>query len=63
VLRPAKVDPGRSALPTFVEIDETEMLFRVKHDPVDEKKGGRSQVGKIFIVGAVQPLADGRPPR
>ena len=62
-LRRAMVDPGRSPLQTLVEIDETEMPFRSKHDPVDKKKGGRSPVGKIFIVGAVELSEDGQPRR
>lgn len=65
-LRRAMVDPERSLLQTLVEIDETEMPFRSKHskhDPVDKKKGGRSPVGKIFIVGAVELSEDGQPRR
>lgn len=62
-LRRAMVDPERSLLQTLVEIDETEMPFRSKHDPVDQKKGGRSPVGKIFIVGAVELSEDGQPRR
>jgi|GEM_PF-3772522 len=53
-LRRAMVDPGRSPLQTLVEIDETEMPFRSKQDPMDKKKAGRSPVGKIFILGAVE---------
>jgi len=34
-LRRAMVDPERSLLQTLVEIDETEMPFRSKHDPPD----------------------------
>ena len=61
-LRRAMVDPGRSLLQTLVEIDETEMPYRSKNDPADRKKGGRSPVGKIFIVGAVE-LSEDRQPR
>jgi hypothetical protein len=57
------VGPERSLLQTLVEIDETEMPFRSKHDPVDQKKGGRSPVGKIFIVGAVELSEEGQPRR
>ncbi len=57
------VDPDRSLLATLVEIDETEMPFRSKHDPADRKKGGRSPVGKIFIVGAVELSGEGHPRR
>jgi hypothetical protein len=62
-LRRAMVDPERSLLQTLVEIDETEMPFRSRHDPVDRKRGGRSPVGKIFIVGAVELSEDGQPRR
>ena len=62
-LRRAMVDPGRSPLQTLVEIDETEMPFRSKRDRVDQKTGGRSPVGKIFIVGAVELSDDGQPRR
>ena len=66
-LRRAMVDPDRSLLQDLVEIDETEMPFRSKHDPADKlrggPKGGRSPVGKIFIVGAVELSADGHPRR
>jgi len=62
-LRRAMVAPDRSLLQDLVEIDETEMPFRSKHDPADKPKGGRSPVGKIFIVGAVELSADGHPRR
>ena len=75
-LRRRVVDPDRSLLQDLVEIDETEMPFRSKHDPADKpkggpadqprggrKKGGRSPVGKIFIVAAVGLSADGHPRR
>jgi len=62
-LRRAMVDPGRSLLQTLVEIDETEMPYRSKTDPADRKKGGRSPVGKLFIVGAVELSEEGRPRR
>lgn len=70
-LRRAMVDPDRSLLQDLVEIDETEMPFRSKHDTADKlrggrrggPKGGRSPVGKIFIVGAVELSADGHPRR
>jgi hypothetical protein len=37
------------------------MTFRSKHDPVDQKKGGRSPVGKISIVGAFELSDDSQP--
>ena len=62
-LRRAMVDPDRSSLQDLVEIDETDMPFRSKHDPADKPKGGRSPVGKIFVVGAVELSEDGHPRR
>jgi len=62
-LRRAMVDPDRSLLQDLVEIDETEMPFRSKHDPAGRPKGGRSPVGKIFVVGAVELSEDGHPRR
>lgn len=62
-LRRAMVDPDRSALQDLVEIDETEMPFRSRHDPIDRPRGGRSPVGKIFVVGAVELSEDGHPRR
>lgn len=62
-LRRAMVDPDRSPLQTLVEIDETEMPFRSKRDPAGGRKGGRSPVGRIFIVGAVELSAEGEPRR
>jgi len=38
------------------------MPLRSRHDPADRPKGGRSPVGKMFIVGAVE-LAHDRQPR
>lgn len=63
MLRRRVVDPDRSLLQDLVEIDETEMPLRSKNDPADRKKGGRSAVGKIFIVGAVELSEDGQPRR
>ncbi len=57
------VEPGRSPLQTLVEIDETELPFRSKHDPAGGMKGGRSPVGKILIVGTVELSAQGEPCR
>ena len=62
-LRRAMVDPDRNPLTDLVEIDETEMPFRSRHDPDDRPKGGRSPVGKMFVVGAVELSADGQPRR
>lgn len=59
-LRRAMVNPVRSPLSGIVEIDETNVPFRSK----DEPKGGgqgRSSIGKIFMVGAVE-VREGRYP-
>ena len=53
-LRRSMVDPDRNPLKDLVEIDETEMLFRSRHDPEDRPKGGRSPVGKMFVVCAAE---------
>jgi hypothetical protein len=51
------VDPDRSLLQDLVEIDETEMPFRSKHDPVDRPRGGslsRMSIGdKSSLPGAM----------
>jgi len=39
------------------------MPYRSKNDPADRKKGGRSPVGKIFIIGAVELSEEGQPRR
>lgn len=62
-LRRAMVDPDRSLPQDVVEIDETGTPFRSKHDPAGRPEGGRSPVGKIFVVGAVEPSEDGHPRR
>jgi len=62
-LRRAMVNPDRNQLESIVEIDETEMPFRSRHDPGDRPKGGRSPVGKMFMVGAVELSPDGQPRR
>ena len=57
------VNPDRNPLKDLVEIDETEMPFRSRHDPKDRPKGGRSPVGKMFVVCAVEFSDDGQPRR
>ena len=52
-LRRSKLASGRSALAGLVEVDETEIACRSKHDPVTGG-GGRSHQGKMLIVGAVE---------
>ena len=61
------VDPDRNPLKYNAEIDETEMPFRSRHDPVDRPEGGRSPVDKLFVARnahrAVELSNDGRPRR
>lgn len=59
-LRRAMVDPNRSLLQGLVEVDETEVPFRSKHDPIANH--GIPNVGILQIVGAVE-LDEGRPCR
>ena len=61
-LRRAMVDPDREPLGGIVEIDETSIVCRTKDEPVAGGQG-RSSVGKILVVGAVELLEDGRPGR
>jgi predicted RNA-binding Zn-ribbon protein involved in translation (DUF1610 family) len=56
-LRSALVDPKRSPLAGIVEVDETSIPFRSKHDPALDAKGagqGRSGEGKLLVAGAVE---------
>jgi hypothetical protein len=62
-LRRSMVNPDRNPLKDLVEIDETEMPFRSRHDPEGRPKGGRSPVGKMFVVCAVELSSDGHPRR
>jgi hypothetical protein len=57
------VNPDRPPLKDLVEIAETEMPFRSRHDPEDRPKGGQSPVGKMFVVCAVALSSDGHPRR
>lgn len=52
-LRRAMVDPDRKRLRDVVEIDETNVPYRKKTDPVSGGQG-RSPIGKIVLVGAVE---------
>jgi hypothetical protein len=54
-LRRAMVDPDREPLVGVVEIDETSIPYRKKTDPVTGGQG-KSPVGKIFVIGAVERL-------
>ncbi len=61
-LRRAMVDPERSKLGGIVEIDETTVPYRTVLDPVAGGQG-RSPVGKLAIVCAVELGEDGKPQR
>jgi transposase-like protein len=52
-LRRAMVAPGRSPLSGLVEVDEATIPFRSKDDPPAGGQG-RSHVGKLLVVGAVE---------
>jgi ISXO2-like transposase domain/Transposase zinc-ribbon domain len=52
-LRCGMVDPDRTPLDGVVEIDETLIPCRSQHDPI-VLPGGRSLVGKMAVVGAVE---------
>ena len=61
-LRRAMVAPDRKPLAGLVEVDETSIPFRTRDEPPDGGQG-RSEIGKIFIAGAVErlgPVAAGR---
>ena len=47
------VDPDRSMLSGWVEVDETVIPFRTKEEPVSGGQG-RSHVGKIAVIGAIE---------
>ncbi len=57
-LRYAMVDPDRNLLDGLVEIDETTIPHRTKEEPV-AGGAGRSHVGKIPVIGAVETGGDG----
>jgi hypothetical protein len=52
-LRRAMVNPARALLSGSVEIDETQIAYRTKDDPV-AGGGGRSPDGKMQVVAAVE---------
>ena len=60
-LRRSMVAPGRDPLAGLVEVDETAIACRSKHDP-PTGGGGRSHQGKMLVVGAVE-VEDGGPGR
>lgn len=59
-LRKAMVDPERDPLTGVVEIDESTIPFRTSNEPVAGGQG-RSPIGKMAIIGAVE-LNDGKTP-
>ena len=61
-LRRAMVDPDRSLLADLVEVDESEIPYREKNDPVAGGQG-RSPIGKLHIIGAIELSLDGHPRR
>lgn len=54
-LRRAMVNPARALLSGVVEIDETQISYRTKDDPV-AGGGGRSPDGKMQVVAAVEVI-------
>jgi hypothetical protein len=61
-LRRAMVDPDRSLLEDLVEVDESDIPYRTKADPIAGGQG-RSAVGKLHFIGAVELSPDGHPRR
>lgn len=60
-LRRSMLAPGRTPLAGLIEVDETELACRSKHDPPAGGRG-RSHQGKILVVGAVEVQDDGAGP-
>ena len=60
-LRRAMVNPERTLLSDLVEVDETEVQLRSRHDPIAEH--GITNVGKLLIIGAVEIDETSRPHR
>jgi len=56
-LRRAMVDPDRRPLAGLLEIDETTLNYRTKQDPVAGGQG-RSQLGKLPVIGAVEVIGE-----
>ena len=52
-LRRAMIDPNRSLLEDLVEVDESDIPYRAKDDPIAGGQG-RSAVGKMRIIGAIE---------
>lgn len=58
-LRRAMINPNRTPLNGAVEVDESSVPFRRKTDPITGGQG-KSTVGKVFIIGAVERLDGGQ---
>jgi hypothetical protein len=56
------VDLDRRLLQDLVEVDETDIPLRRKHNPLDHGRG-RSAVGKMPVAGAVELSPEGEPRR
>ena len=61
-LRRAMIDPDRSLLEDLVEVDESDIPYRTKDDPVAGGQG-RSAIGKLHIIGAIELSPNGLPRR
>ena len=61
-LRRAMVDPDRSLLEDLVELDESDIPYRTKADPIAGGQG-RSAIGKLHFIGAIELSPDGNPRR
>jgi Zn ribbon nucleic-acid-binding protein len=61
-LRRAMVDPDRSLLEDLVEVDESDIPYRTKADPIAGGQG-RSAIGKQHFIGAIELSPDGHPRR
>ena len=61
-LRRAMIDPDRSLLEDLVEVDESDIPYRTKADPIAGGQG-RSAVGKLHFIGAIELSPEGHPRR
>jgi transposase-like protein len=61
-LRRAMVDPDRGLLEDLVEVDESDIPYRTKDDPIAGGQG-RSAIGKLHFIGAIELSLDGHPRR
>ncbi len=61
-LRRAMVDPDRGFPEDIVEVDESDIPYRTKDDPVAGGQG-RSAIGKLHIIGAIELSPEGHPRR